>query len=117
MQISQSLNIDPSPLLISACASAPALTWVQASERTYPAGPFDTLGIDAGAVQLDDSLRERFFGEALEGAASSSYGSVWEQDAADTSVGPSGGESVVDVASRCQSFVDAVRSWLVGTSR
>ncbi len=69
----------------------------------------DALGIDAGAVQLDDSLRERFFGEALEGAASSSYGSVWEQDAADTSVGPSGGESVVDVASRCQSFVDAVR--------
>ena len=69
----------------------------------------DALGIDAGAVQLDDSLRERFFGEALEGAASSSYGSVWEQDAADTSVGPAGGESVVDVASRCQSFVDAVR--------
>ena len=62
MQISQSLNIDPSPLLISACASAPALTWVQASERTYPAGPFDTLGIDAGDV---DGKRHRQDGEAI----------------------------------------------------
>ena len=62
MQISRPLNIDPSLLLISACASAPALTCVQASERTYPAGPFDKRAIDAGDV---DDQRHRQDGEEI----------------------------------------------------
>ena len=51
MQISKPLNIDPSLLLISACASAPALTCVQASERTYPVGSFDKRAIAAGHAE------------------------------------------------------------------
>lgn len=61
MQISKPLNIDPSLLLIPACASAPALTCVQASERTYPAGLFDKRAIDAGDV---DGQRHRQDSEA-----------------------------------------------------
>ena len=75
MQISRPLNIFPSLLLISACASAadggqraghqtvgvdemspPAPPYLQASERTYPAGPFDKRAIDAGDV---DGQRHR----------------------------------------------------------
>ena len=61
MQISKPLNIVPSLLLIAACASAAALTWAQASERTYLAGPFDKLVIDAGDV---DGQRNRQDDEA-----------------------------------------------------
>ena len=61
MQISKPLNIALSLILIAACASAAALTCVQASERTYPAGPFDKLSIDAGDV---DGQRHRQDDEA-----------------------------------------------------
>ena len=72
MQISKPLNIALSLLIISACASAaagrqctgdqtacademsaPALPYLQASERTYPVGPLDKLRIDAGDVDVD----------------------------------------------------------------
>ena len=61
MQISKPLNIDLSLLFISACVSALALPYVQAPERTYPVGPLDKLGIDAGDV---DGQRHRQDDEA-----------------------------------------------------
>ena len=61
MQISKPLNIDRSIPLISACASAAAPTWAQASECIYPVGPFEKLGIDAGDV---DGQRHRQDDEA-----------------------------------------------------
>lgn len=56
MQISKPLNSAPSLILIAACASSAALTCVQASEPTYPAGPLDRLLIAAGDV---DGQRHR----------------------------------------------------------
>ena len=68
------------------------------------------LDMDPDSVILDDALRERYFGEALEGGSSDAYTSVWAQDAVDVTVGPvPDGESVMDVAMRCQAFVDGVR--------
>ena len=80
MEISKPLNSVLSLLLISACASAadggqraghqtvgvdemsaPALSYLQASERTYPAGPFDKRAIDADEV---DGQRHRQDDEA-----------------------------------------------------
>ena len=60
------------------------------------------------SIQLDDALRERYFGEALEGMSSDAYRDVWAQDAEDVTIGPAGGESVMDVAMRCEAFVDRV---------
>ena len=60
-------------------------------------------------VRIDEALRERYFGAALEGASSDAYREVWAQDAQDVSIGPSGGgESVMDVAERCEAFIDGV---------
>ena len=80
MQISKPLNIDPSLLLISACASAaegpqraglqtvgadeisePAPPYLQASRRPYPVGSFDKRAIDAGHA---DGQRHRQDDEA-----------------------------------------------------
>ena len=62
------------------------------------------------AIRLDEALRERYFGAALEGKSSDGYRDVWAQDAKDVAVGPPmGGESVLDVAARCAAFVDRVR--------
>jgi broad specificity phosphatase PhoE len=61
-------------------------------------------------IRTDEALRERYFGVGLEGASSDAYREVWAQDARDVSVGPGGGgESVLDVAGRCEAFVDGVR--------
>ena len=60
------------------------------------------------SIQLDDALRERYFGESLEGMSSEAYRDVWAQDAEDVTIGPAGGESVMDVAMRCEAFVDRV---------
>ncbi len=61
-------------------------------------------------IRTDAALRERYFGAALEGESSDAYREVWAQDARDVSIGPGGdGESVMDVAERCEAFVDGVR--------
>ncbi len=61
-------------------------------------------------ILVDEALRERYFGAALEGESSDAYREVWAQDALDISIRPGGdGESVMDVAERCEAFVDAVR--------
>ncbi|KAK9803307.1 hypothetical protein WJX72_011025 [[Myrmecia] bisecta] len=54
-------------------------------------------------LQVAPELRERFFGDALELQSDSNYPRVWQQDANDLTVGPSGGgESVMDVSVRLQ---------------
>ncbi|CAL0318563.1 unnamed protein product [Lupinus luteus] len=47
-----------------------------------------------------EDLRERYFGSSFELLSHDKYSEVWDMDAKDPFVGPEGGESVKDVASR-----------------
>ena len=47
-------------------------------------------------IVLVDSLRERYFGDALELQTHELYDSVWAVDALDTSKGPEGGGVRID---------------------
>jgi broad specificity phosphatase PhoE len=68
-----------------------------------------------GRMRRSDALRERYFGAALEGASSSLYHTVWEQDEKDsTAVPEGGGESVADVAARLRQFLYEVEDSVEG---
>jgi broad specificity phosphatase PhoE len=61
-------------------------------------------------VTLADDLRERYFGRSLEGTSSDGYERVWNIDRYQSlyKAPGGGGESVMDVASRCEAFVERI---------
>ncbi|KAJ1383848.1 Histidine phosphatase superfamily, clade-1, partial [Sesbania bispinosa] len=58
------------------------------------------LNLPFEGPQCDQDLRERFFGPSFELLSHDKYEEIWEIDEKDPLVGPEGGESVKDVASR-----------------
>eukprot|EP00250_Pteridium_aquilinum_P005285 c15402_g1_i1 orf=83-763(+) len=77
----------------------------------------DTANAVAGVLKLDTShvqylkdLRERYFGPALELKSHEHYPEIWELDEHNPLVGPVGGESVADVASRLTKVIKQVET-------
>ncbi|GAQ87477.1 phosphoglycerate mutase family protein [Klebsormidium nitens] len=74
----------------------------------------DGEGPESPSIQEAIELRERYFGPDFELRSHEKYPEIWAMDAKDPSVGPTGGESVLDVAARLQALVRKVESQTSG---